>query len=539
MTIAQRLVLFVCISVLTMLSSMGVSLYQNIQIKKQQDYIGTTVFPSMHAFRDITELVGEYRRLVTSFNRVAGTPEEKTLRVVEDMVATEKKLEDAFNAYLKVAAAGEEKELLQKTHALWKNYLEHALASIPLAQNHQEEALEGERVLIRKAGGEFFKSMREQVSFAAKQQKIAQDAVESSTQQAIIVSVSMVCVGSLVLALFGWLLYRKTVLPLRSLSQLMVQAKEERNLTLQAAASGNDEVSTAMRSFNHFLADLRSDFALLTQSSLDLHAASNSMSVTADQVANAASSQSEASSSIAAATEELTVSIQHVASRARDTRHESETSSKLALSGVGVISETVSEIKKISETARQTAGHMHELEVRAASVEQVVAVIRGLADQTNLLALNAAIEAARAGEHGRGFAVVADEVRKLAEHTSKSTLDIGSIIENILTGAGAAGVSVQATVASIQQGVERTESANLTVREINEHAQRAVGMVEEISNALAEQSCAAEAIAKEVEQMVQTTEINSEASQQTRHAAERLNHLASHMQDIFARYRIA
>jgi methyl-accepting chemotaxis protein len=538
MTIAHRLILFVGISVLTMLSCMGVSLYQNFQIKTQQDYIGSTIFPSMRAFRDITELVGEYRRLLTSFNRVAGTPEEKSLHVLEDMTSTEKKLEEAFSAYMKVVPAGEETRLLENTHSLWKNYLAAAKSSIPFAQNHQTDLLEEKRVIIRKTGGEFFKAMRAQVEFSARQQQAVQSQVEKATHRAIIISITMVGSGVVVLGLFGWLLYWKTVLPLRSLSQLMIRAKNERNLTLQADASGNDEVAHAIGAFNQFLNGLRQDFTLLNQSSTQLHAASSSMSITAEQVAAAASNQSERSSSIAAATEELTVSIHHVADRAKDTRQASDASSQLALSGVSVITEAVKEIGNISNTAQQTAKYMQELETRAESVEQVVGVIRGLADQTNLLALNAAIEAARAGEHGRGFAVVADEVRKLAEHTTKSTVDIGNIIGNILTSAGAAGQSVEATVNSIAHGVTRTEQANQTVAGINQHAQRAVGMVEEISDALAEQSAAAVAISQQIEHMAQINETNVDASNQTRLAAEHLNGLANQMQDVFSRYRI-
>ncbi|RIX49737.1 MAG: methyl-accepting chemotaxis protein [Rhodocyclales bacterium GT-UBC] len=538
MTIAHRLILFVSIAVLTMLSCMGVSLYQNFQIKKQQDYIGSTIFPSMRAFRDITELVGEYRRLLTSFNRVAGTPEEKSLHVLEDMSATENKLDEAFAAYLKVVPAGEETRLLEKTHALWKGYLEAAKSSIPFAQNHQFEPLEAKRVIIRKTGAEFFKAMRAQVEFSAAQQQSVQAQVEAATHQAIVVSLAMVTTGVVVVGLFGWLLYRKTVLPLHSLSQLMVRAKNERNLTLRVESSGKDEVAQTIQAFNQFLAGLRDDFVLLHQSSTQLHAASNSMSATAERVAVAASSQSERSSSIAAATQQLTVSIHHVADRAKDTRQASDASSRLAMSGVAVISDAVSEITNIASTAQQTARYMQELETRAQSVEQVVGVIRGLADQTNLLALNAAIEAARAGEHGRGFAVVADEVRKLAEHTTKSTVDIGNIIGNILSSAGEAGHSVEATVNSIAQGVTRTEEANQTVAGINEHAQRAVGMVEEISDALAEQSAAAVAISQQIEQMAQTNETNVDASNQTRLAAEHLNGLANQMQQVFSRYRI-
>lgn len=537
MTIAQRLVLFVCISVLTLLGSMGVSLYQNLQIKKQQDFIGSAVFPSMQAFRDITEQIGEYRRLLTSFNRVAGTPEEKSLHVLEDMTATAKKLDDAFDAYEKTVPEGEEKKLLQRTRALWKQFHTLSNESIPFAQRREIEALEATRVLIRKTGGEFLKAMREQVSFTAKQQKAVQDAVEASQRQALITSVIMVAAASCLLVILGWVLYRKTVMPLRQMARLMQQAKEERNLTLAVEVRGQDEVATTLQAFNQLLSGLRADFAALSQSSQKLYGASSSLSGTAEQVAHAANHQSMASSSIAAATEELTVSIQHVADQAMSTRQESEKSGALASAGVKVISSTVKEIGNVRETALQTATQMQELETCAGQINQVISVIRGLAEQTNLLALNAAIEAARAGENGRGFAVVADEVRKLAEHTTQSALEIGHTVKSILAGAAAASASVQSTVSSIAQGVAHTEDANRTIKDINLHAQQAVSMVEDISSALAEQSSAAQSIARQVEQMTAMNEASSQASAQTRDAASNLHALAGQIQDVLTRYR--
>lgn len=537
MTIAQRLLLFVCISVMTVLGSMGIALYQNLQIKKQQDFIGSSIFPSMQAFRDITEQVGEYRRLLTSFNRVAGTPEEKTLHVLEDMTATAKKLEDAFDAYEKTVSDGEEKKLLQRTRALWKQFHMFSNESIPLAQRHENEALEAKRVMIRKTGADFLKAMREQVSFTAKQQKSVQEAVEASQRQALITSGVIVASASVLLVILGRILFQKTVMPLRNMACLMQQAKDERNLTLTVDVHGRDEVATTLRAFNELISGLRTDFETLRQSSQALYLASSSLTGTAEQVAGAANRQSMASSSIAAATEELTVSIQHVAEQAINTRQESEKSGALASTGVKVISSTVKEIGHVRETALQTVAQMQALEACAAQINQVISVIRGLAEQTNLLALNAAIEAARAGENGRGFAVVADEVRKLAEHTTQSALEIGHTVESILSGASAASASVQSTVSSIAQGVAHTEDASRTIQDINMHAQQAVSMVEDISSALAEQSSAAQSISRQVEQMTTMNETSSQAAVQTRDAASSLHVLAGQIQEVLTRYR--
>lgn len=538
MSIAQRLLLFVCISVLTLLATMGVSLYQNLQIKKQQDFIGETVFPSMRALRDITEQVGEFRRLLTSFNRVAGTPEEKTLHVIEDMTATVQKLDSAFAVYEKIVPAGEEKRLLQHSQALWKKFHTLSDESIPLAQRHDTAALEPKKVQIRETGAEFLKALREQVNFTAQEQKRIQDAVAASQRYALLTSGILVLAASTVLALLGWMLYLKTVLPLRRMARLMLDVRETRDLTRSAEVQGRDEVAVTLQAFNQLLAELREDFSSLGRSSQTLYSASSSLSGTAERVADAAEQQSMVSSSLAAATEELTVSIQHVAEQAQNTRQESEHSGALASSGVKVICSTVDEIGNVRNIAARTVEQMRELEERANQINQVIGVIRGLADQTNLLALNAAIEAARAGENGRGFAVVADEVRKLAEHTTQSAVEIARTIENILIGAVAASASVQSTVATVEQGVAHSLEASRTIEDINRHAQRSVGMVEEISLALSEQSSAAASIAGQVEQMTAMAASSSQSSAETRDAANHLHALAGEMQRTLTRYRI-
>jgi len=538
MSIAKKLVAFICLAIVTLLFSLVTTLYENRQIKTQQDFIATTVFPSMRAFRNITEQVGEYRRLFTSFQRVVGTPQEKSLHVVEDMEATAKRLDAAFSEYDKTVQSGEERQLFDRSLSFWKTYFSTVQDSIPISRANDPQAMEAKRVIIRKAGADFFKALKEQVDFLTQMQIRSQERMSAAQRDAAITSVVVVVIAVMLLGGLGWELYRTSIVPLHRLRHTMSRITQERDLGLRFPVKGHDEIAEVSRALNALIEGIESDFKRLRDASRHLHDSAQSLSGTATQVAATVSSQSEISSSIAAATEELTVSIQHVADRARDSRGESDSSGALARSGVDIINNTVAEIQRASGKAGQTENLMGMLQARAAEIEKVVGVIRGLADQTNLLALNAAIEAARAGEQGRGFAVVADEVRKLAEDTTRATGNVAGSIANILDGTRGATESVRETVESVCQGVSRTHEANDLILKISEHAQHAVMMAEEIAVALQEQTTAAESIALKVEQMAQMAESNRQSSDQTSAAAIQLNEMSSRLNEMVMQYRL-
>lgn len=538
MTLASKIKLFIALLIALISTNIIVGEYDNRQIKTMQAYIGQTVFPSMQSFRDITQEVGEFRRLFTSFQRVVGTPEEAKLHVVADLDATEKRLQAAFQTYQQVAADPEQQKLFQETYHFWTLYYQTAQDIIPLAQAGNKSAVAEKLVGLRQAGADFLKSMKAQVAYLESQQQSAQQRMTELQAQAG--QASMIC-AVITLALVIWMgiaLYRQSVKPLRQMCASLTQIQQNRNLAYRFPVTGQDEFSLAAKALNQFLAGIHQDVSALTQSTHQLRHSAKELHQTAETLSSNVALQSDVSASIATATEELTVSIQHVTSQAKESREESEKSGDLAQAGVSAIQETSLEIQQASTSALQTEHVMDSLQLGAKSIEEVISVIRGLADQTNLLALNAAIEAARAGEMGRGFAVVADEVKKLAEDTKQATGKVTHSIDRILSETHSAVSAVKETVASVQSGVDKTEKASALVVDIQALADLTMHSSLAIEAALNEQTSAAESIAHRIEDLASMSDDNKRASGTTRTAAEQLNQIAGELSHIVDQYQL-
>lgn len=252
----------------------------------------------------------------------------------------------------------------------------------------------------------------------------------------------------------------------------------------------------------------------------------HNLALSATQVATATEEQSSAAGSMAAAVEEMNVSINHVAESAREAHAVTTETGDMSQSGNHAIEAMVSEIKGISDIVSDAARTIQAMGERSQEISSIVQVIKDVADQTNLLALNAAIEAARAGEQGRGFAVVADEVRKLAERTAKATTEISGMIHGVQSSAQVAVNTMQQAVSHVGNGVGMAQNANTSMLGINDGAQRVVSAVNEISHALKEQSIASNEIAANVERIAQMAEENSSATRMAADSAHRLEALS-------------
>lgn len=303
-----------------------------------------------------------------------------------------------------------------------------------------------------------------------------------------------------------------------------------------SSTSRNDEIGDLARSLNNMQTSLRQMIGNIAGNAQRISTLSSSLSTSADDVAAQSEQQSNAAASAAAAIEELATSIGHVSDKARESFTLAQDAGDKARLGGVVVEKASAEMHDIADSVSQSSERIVLLGEHSARISAIVGVIKSIADQTNLLALNAAIEAARAGEHGRGFAVVADEVRQLSERTAISTVEITTMIGSIQSGTEHAVETMRQGQDRANAGVEMASEAGRAVRQISGCSEQVVDAVNSISAALDQQNAANQEIALNVANMATMSGKNTFAVQQVAQASRELQESSNSLQatvDLF------
>ena len=314
-------------------------------------------------------------------------------------------------------------------------------------------------------------------------------------------------------------------------------AEGEGDLTQRVAAEGKDELSQLGKWFNQFVQKIHDIIVEVGGSANEVASAATEIAASSEEMAQGMNEQTAQVGQVSSAAEEMSASVVEVAQKSTEAATNATSSGATAEEGGKIVNQTIAGMQAINEAVSAGAASVTELGKRSEQIGKIVEVINDIADQTNLLALNAAIEAARAGEHGRGFAVVADEVRKLADRTTKATEEIASSIQAIQDETKQAVDRMMAGTEQVTVGVERATEAGRSLDRIVLSAKQVADMIQSIAAASEEQSAASEQISRSIENISAVSRQATEGANQAASAATQLSRKAESLQSLVGRFK--
>ncbi|OGU14224.1 MAG: chemotaxis protein [Geobacteraceae bacterium GWC2_53_11] len=310
------------------------------------------------------------------------------------------------------------------------------------------------------------------------------------------------------------------------------------DLTKRLKIERDDETGSLAHSFNKFLDNMKEIIVHINQNAVNVAGSADSLNRTSAAIATGTENAASQSTSIAIACEEMAATSAEIAHNCIRTVEISNRATQTALNGSEVVDNAVQSIQRIAVKVQQSAKTVASLGTRSEQIGNIVGTIEDIADQTNLLALNAAIEAARAGEQGRGFAVVADEVRALAERTTRATREIGEMIKAIQKETQSAVEAMEEGVQEVERGTEDASRSGKALEEIIAQVGDLTSQINQIATAAEQQTATTNEISKSMHQITGAVSDASRSSQETAGAAHELASMAGELKNIVAQFRM-
>ena len=512
------------------------ALNQMSKIRGAAEEITLSSVPSIRALDEFTQLTLRLR--VLSYRLLTNREPDVQQKTLDTFELRDQQIRAAQAIYEKLIDSPEERAAYDEYVSLLGQYRQIESRMKSLSQANQIDAL---RTLLNTE----LLNNSEQVNAVLarlldinnKMALVTNDQAKDQYDLAFKLVVSLLILATALTVLFAWLLTRSITLPI---SQALQAAEEvaEGNLTRPIKVDGNDETGRLLAAMAKMQDKLRDTLQRIAGSATQLASAAEELNAVTDESARGLTQQNNEIEQAATAVNEMTSAVEEVARNAVSTSEASRNATTSAGDGRDLVQETVSAIERMSGDVQATATLIGELANESRDIGKVLDVIRGLADQTNLLALNAAIEAARAGEAGRGFAVVADEVRALAHRTQQSTSEIERMIGSIQAG-------TEHAVDSMRNSTERAESTlniakgagmsldtiNTAIVEINER-----NLV--IASAAEEQAQVAREVDRNLVNIRDLSVQSATGASQTSAASSELSRLAVDLNGMVGRFRL-
>ncbi len=459
----------------------------------------------------------------------------------KNLDAANKKFDDAFDKAARLSADNAATaSVVTDVGTKWKTNQATRARIVEAAKTDRDEAIR----ILNKDETPAWRQVRElllkQIDDNAKAVDATRKAVQDQAHSAILLTLAFALAAGAVVALTTMLVLSHIVGSLRTLDRSMSQlASGNGNLTQRLEVRSQDEVGRIAASFNQFMTELQGTIGSIRDLTEQVGSSADCVTSQIDRIAVSVGEQSNSAASIATEVEALSTSIATVADSAGEVRHESDASLAHSREGSQSVERLVGEISRIDNTVQAITASVGDYVAKVRTINNLTSQVKDIADQTNLLALNAAIEAARAGEQGRGFAVVADEVRKLAEKSASTANEIDAVTQALGQQSSGLEATVQESVSAIQTSREVLDNVSRTFEAGSRIIDNAHQGIDNITDSVRAQKTASEGIAGNIERIARGAEENTTVAAQARSAVHDLDRIAGSLRQAVGHFRVS
>ena len=524
--------------VIALTAVMGIfAIVQNSRLTSIVARTAGSDIPSIHSTTLMEGLVGGHRR--GELLMLLATEKDLKENYVKRNEDAVEQLSRAQSEYEKIMNSEEEKKLYNEFKSAWAVYL-------PNIRKVKELALQGgsSEDMSKMILGTSSKSFNQALSALDRLEKfnIEQSQKENNGALAIanttrvwiiVLLVACVLIGVIFVVMFS----RAMSAPLKRLSVDAEQVASG-DLGVVVEVGSDDEIGQLAQSFEKMVNNLREMIGTLADSAAHVSESSAEMQTNAVQMADGAEKVAIQAITVATASEEMSATSGDIAQSCQMAADGAERANQAAEHGAGVVEKSISVMHRIAERVQSSAKTVETLGRRSDEIGAIVGTIEDIADQTNLLALNAAIEAARAGEQGRGFAVVADEVRALAERTTKATREIGLMIKAIQQETKNAVTAMEEGVSEVEQGTEEAARSGEALRNIQDEINALHLQVQQIATAAEEQTATTNEISSNIHSITEVAQDTVEGARKTTSAAGDLSRLSAELERLVGQFKL-